>query len=188
MKRRMIMKKLWRIFFNFIMLLSLAACDASCDLDPGNATIRVFNRSSMTVRVSVEGNQGQDEPKYVVLAPGENAVYVLEDELFYMASGEPIDNWLAFAEGKRQELLSVLSYNPAASGVVYKGKGVVELRAELSQLTEQIRTYKGTSRIKRCRGVTGSWQGGKDAVVVDSRVLIRDGELANTIIVACLYQ
>jgi hypothetical protein len=188
MKRRMIIKKLWRIFSNLIMLLSLAACDSSCDMNPGRAIIQVFNRSSMTVRVSVEGNQGQDEQRFIVLAPDDAAKYVLEDELFYMASGEPVDNWLAVAEGKRQDLLAILSMNPTANGVVYKGKGVNELRTELSQLTEEIRIHKGTNRIKRCRGVTGVWQGGENAVDIRSIVVITDGELVDTIIVACLYR
>ena len=178
MSRSLSIKNLCRIIINIILLLTLTGCEG-CTSEI-NQRVTAHNRSSNSVIVSVQGTSSQNEAESMVLAPGASGLFKVDNDFMFLASAEPVDDWLRFAEARRQVLVQDLIPMVKDNAVVDYDK-LQAFESELKQLKNKIDAYKSTSRVKRCRGVMS-------INIAESIVLIVDGEVSNTIIVACVYR
>jgi hypothetical protein len=194
MKRKFAWKKILKMIINVLMLLSLSGCEG-CEGWPAYK-LTVHNRSSMTVKVAVVGAEGggtDENSNYLTLSPGKNGFFEIPHGStgFFVAKAQPVDDWLKYAEQRRQKILRILSSvgaaNPDLTPFGESGKTVADLQAEMHQLADKINSSKGKSKEKQCRGVIYTGQNDSPGSL-EPYVLITDSESPNSIIIACLYQ
>jgi hypothetical protein len=187
MKRKISMKKPWRMIVNILLLLSLTACHDGC-VPKQALLVSVRNRSAIAVNVTISGNVSEES--YEVISPGDSRTFEISD-VVYSARVQPMDDWLEVAQAKRRQLqviLTKISNPPLTEDPLYQPTGVTswtsdpeaieKVMAELRDLQSKITAYQSQSQVKTCQGFV--------TLDVAGVVNIRDGEVPRTIGIACV--
>jgi hypothetical protein len=187
------MKRVIRTIMLSIMFLSLAGCSGGCGEEVENH-IMFRNESDETVDVSIAygfNSQSGTQKTYSIIPPHDQTWFNIYSDFVYTASAKPISDWLTTAESKRARLEAELSsaeqylhiHNEHFLGI---GTGndidtIKSIKAELEQLTAQIKAYREqVSSFKSCQGVASEGDN-----KIDGLVVIRNGETAHSIRIAC---
>jgi hypothetical protein len=171
MKRTVSVKKILKMIFNIILLLSLTGC-ASCSMEEA-FTIHIQNSSSKSVTVTFIASGNNQAPK--VMAPGSFESFQTNSRS-YGISVRINDNWLAWAKGRRAKLIELLNANFRDANKKLTQQEVNEFKTEVDDITRKIDTYVPSSEKKGCSGMVKGDSAG---------VGIYDGETSGTINVSC---
>jgi hypothetical protein len=159
-------KRILKMIINIILLLSLTGCE-SCNRDEGGQ-VTINNNSSKSIKASVL-IQSNPNREGIMIAPGGSQRYSAYTD--YTVRVQVMDNWISWAKGRREKLISQYNANLSNSTKKLSQQEMSEIKKEVEEITQKIDTYVPSSQVKTCYGFVKGMDGksqSKGAYVRDS--------------------
>jgi hypothetical protein len=163
------------MILDVLMLLSLAACDESCEGQ--TFAVNVTNNSSQPVSAALYSSDPEHQTPFDTIASGETKM-LSSPQIIYTVKVQPVTDWLAYANEEKLKIRQIMNKDKKEWSEYNDLNDPGELGQQLRDIERKIRQYQKAAQNVSCQGFIGLDEDGK--------VFVDNGKTPNSLKVTCI--